>query len=117
MRVVLWEWTGVTKMWTGVKAWNRSDYMMKWGIQMDFSALTGLFVDNNGSVVLNVLLSTALIWSVKQIANKEKVIQNYQKRDEENERQLSEYNRTLVKLLIERGTADRKSNDEEVVNK
>lgn len=84
---------------------------------MDFSALTGLFVDNNGSVVLNVLLSAALIWSVKQIANKEKVIQNYQKRDEENEKQLSEYNRTLVKLLIERGTAERKPNDEEVVNK
>lgn len=84
---------------------------------MDFSALTGLFVNNNGSVVLNVLLSTALIWSIKQIANKEKVIQNYQKRDEENERQLNEYNRTLVKLLIERGTADKKPKDEEVVNK
>lgn len=74
---------------------------------MDFSALTGLFVNNNGSVVLNVLLSTALIWSIKQIANKEKVIQNYQKRDEENEKQLNEYNRTLVKLLIERGHAEK----------
>ncbi|WNS41211.1 hypothetical protein [Paenibacillus sp. MMS20-IR301] len=73
-------------------------------------------MENNGSVVLNVLLSTALIWSIKQIANKEKVIQNYQKRDEENEKQLSEYNRMLVKLLIERGTGQ-KPKDEEVINK
>ena len=83
---------------------------------MDLNALTGLFNDNNGSVVLNVLLSIALIWCIRQIANKEKVIQNYQKRDEENGKQLNEYNRALVKLLIERESAD-KLNGEEVVNK
>lgn len=83
---------------------------------MDLNALTGLFNDNNGSVVLNVLLSIALIWCIRQIANKEKVIQNYQKRDEENEKQLNEYNRALVKLLIERESSE-KSNGGEVVNK
>lgn len=83
---------------------------------MDLNALTDLFNNNNGSVVLNVLLSIALIWSVRQIASKEKVIQNYQKRDEENEKQLNQYNRTLVKLLIERGSTE-KPNGEEVVNK
>ncbi|WP_410513761.1 hypothetical protein PaeBR_04820 [Paenibacillus sp. BR2-3] len=83
---------------------------------MDLNALTGLFNDNNGSVVLNVLLSIALIWCIRQIANKEKVIQNYQKRDEENEKQLNQYNRSLVKLLIERESTD-KSNGEEVVDK
>lgn len=83
---------------------------------MDLNALTGLFNDNNGSVVLNVLLSIALIWCIRQIANKEKVIQNYQKRDEENGKQLNEYNRALVKLLIERESAG-KLNGEEVVNK
>ncbi|MNC66735.1 hypothetical protein D3C75_1171700 [compost metagenome] len=83
--------------------------------------MTSLFSDNNGSVVLNVLLSIALIWAIRQIASKEKVIQNYQKRDEENEKQLNEYNRSLVKLLIERETLERekadKTNGEEVVNK
>lgn len=83
---------------------------------MDLNALTELFNNNNGSVVLNVLLSVSLIWSIRQIANKEKVIQNYQKRDEENEKQLNQYNRTLVKLLIERGSTDKPSG-EEVVNK
>ncbi|MNI50905.1 hypothetical protein D3C73_1055970 [compost metagenome] len=90
-------------------------------IWMDLSALTSLFSDNNGSVVLNVLLSVALIWAIRQIASKEKVIQNYQKRDEENEKQLNEYNRSLVKLLIERETMERekadKTNGEEVVDK
>ncbi|WP_342564528.1 hypothetical protein NST84_04975 [Paenibacillus sp. FSL R7-0345] len=90
-------------------------------IWMDFTALTELFANNNGSVVLNVLLSVALIWAIRQIAGKEKVIQNYQKRDEENEKQLNEYNRSLVKLLIERETREReksdKTNSEEVVNK
>ncbi|KUP20548.1 hypothetical protein [Paenibacillus sp. DMB5] len=88
---------------------------------MDLNALTGLFANNNGSVVLNVLLSVALIWAIRQMAGKEKVIQNYQKRDEENEKQLNEYNRSLVKLLIEREALERaradKSNGEEVVNK
>lgn len=88
--------------------------------------MTGLFNDNNGSVVLNVLLSIALIWSIRQIASKERVIQNYQKRDEENEKQLNQYNRSLVKLLIEREAAEReimdreradKTNGGEVVNK
>ncbi|WP_277470166.1 MULTISPECIES: hypothetical protein [unclassified Paenibacillus] len=55
------------------------------------------------------------------MAGKEKVIQNYQKRDEENEKQLNEYNRSLVKLLIEREALERaradKTNGEEVVNK
>ncbi|AIQ45317.1 hypothetical protein R70723_04945 [Paenibacillus sp. FSL R7-0273] len=90
-------------------------------IWMDLNALTGLFAENSGSVVLNVLLSVALIWAIRQIAGKEKVIQNYQKRDEENEKQLSEYNRSLVKLLIEREALVRESADktkgEEVVNK
>ncbi|MEK4062847.1 MULTISPECIES: hypothetical protein [Paenibacillus] len=86
------------------------------GMMMDLNALTGLFNDNSGSVVLNVLLSIALIWSVRQLASKEKIIQNYQKRDEENEKQLNQYNRTLVKLLIERGSTD-KTNGEEVVDK
>lgn len=85
------------------------------------NALAGLFTNNNGSVVLNVLLSVALIWSIKQIANKEKVIQNYQKRDEENEKQLNQYNRSLVRLLIERETREKeradKTNGEEVVKK
>lgn len=83
---------------------------------MDLDALTGLFQNNNGSVVLNVLLSVALIWCIRQIASKEKIIQNYQKRDEENEKQLNEYNRSLVKLLIEKGVTD-KANGEEVVDK
>lgn len=79
---------------------------------MDVGALTDLFSHNSGSVVLNVLLSIALIWSIRQIASKEKVIQNYQKRDEENEKQLSEYNRTLVKLLLERGGSEKSSGEE-----
>ncbi|WP_151733102.1 hypothetical protein [Paenibacillus tengchongensis] len=83
---------------------------------MDLDALAGLFQNNNGSVVLNVLLSVALIWCIRQIANKEKIIQNYQKRDEENEKQLNEYNRALVKLLIEKGVTE-KANGEEVVDK
>jgi hypothetical protein len=84
---------------------------------MDLTALTGLFSDNNGSVVLNVLLSVALIWSIRQIASKEKVIQNYQKRDEENEKQLNQYNRSLVKLLIEREAKERETLERERADK
>ncbi len=86
-------------------------------ILMDLNALTGLFNNNDGSVVLNVLLSIALVWSIRQIANKEKVIQNYQKRDEENEKQLNQYNRSLVKLLIEREDKARETKVRESADK
>lgn len=71
---------------------------------MDLTGLTDLFTNNNPMVVIAVLEAVGLIWCVRQLATKEKQLQERIARDDKAADKVSEAYNMLLNKMIEKNT-------------